>query len=473
MRIARLALLAAPLPFLMGAQPQGCGTPPPPDAGNPGLVPQPIVPAEPEPAPVTAAEMHDMAALCDADHQTGTTGPRAVCSTAAPCPGSVTSGSSPPACPGGQMLVAWQDSVVDPSNVPAAPDARYACAPIAAPAVNPEPVPLIVFFTPSFTSAETIYSQSQLDDKAPTWVWPYATPSGQPATGYVLLVAQERNLQLGALGAGMHEDEGYRPLDPALNPDIRNADALIDWAVQYYGARIDRRRIYVSGWSNGAIFGQYYAIVRHPSTQLAVAGSRWGQPTPGGNHVAAAAVFSGDDPFAGLPSGDCGMRVYPTTRVPIYLSHRACDLVPCEETQQECQFAIASRSYQDTTGASTDLTVEYWLAQELTATSGWHAMGDSATQDVVLDGGSNHLPPGPGSCNLSSGGPNDGTHCNAYPTWIPTPAGDPMPDGVTSTPTANSGCTPSLQILLHVLWPTPDEPSMLQFLAGATASPAS
>jgi hypothetical protein len=130
-----------------------------------------------------------------------------------------------------------------------------------------------------------LYNVTGLRSKADNWAWPYSTPSGQRATGYVLLVAQERNLQLGTLGPGMHEDVWYRPNHPELNPDIRNADALIDWAVASYGDRVDRRRIYVMGFSNGAIFGQLYGIVRHPSTTLAgVPDNGYGRPTPRGNY---------------------------------------------------------------------------------------------------------------------------------------------------------------------------------------------
>ena len=441
--------------------------------------PVPVVPPAAVPPPVTAAAMHDMAALCDPDHQTGTSGPVAVCSPAVPCPDGVTAGTTTPTCGAGDQVITWQDSVIDPSNLGAdgvaSPDTRYACAPADAPAGD-EPVPLVVYFTPSFSSAENMYQSTNLRSKADTFVWPYGTPSGQSAVGFVLVIAQERNLQLGALGPGGHEDTYYRPNQPALNPDIRNADALIDWAVAHYGSRIDRRRIYVTGWSNGAIFGQLYAIARHPSSSLAkVAGSGYGQPTPAGNYVAAAAVYSGDDPFIGFPSGDCGTRTYPTTQVPIYLAHRACDLVPCNESQQECIGGYASRSFEDTTGASTDATVEFWLGQELTATSGWHAMADPNVADVIFDVSGNRLPPGPASCRPSQGGESDGNllgGCNTYADWIPTPADDPTPGAVTSVATTSSGCSPAVQTLNHVLWPSADEPTMLAFLAGYTAAPA-
>src|SRR5262249_27677413 len=110
---------------------------------------------------------------------------------------------------------------------------------------------------------------------------------------------------------------------PSCNPDIMNLDLLIDALVE--SRMVDPKRIYVMGHSNGAIFGQMYAIARHV------------QPTPGGNRVAAAAVYAGFDPFSNLTptqSPSCRLATYPATDVPIFQLHRACDsIVPCDDAQ--------------------------------------------------------------------------------------------------------------------------------------------
>jgi hypothetical protein len=89
---------------------------------------------------------------------------------------------------------------------------------------------------------------------------------------------------------------------------------------------VDEKRIYVTGWSNGAYWAAQYAIVRHD------------QATPGGHVVAAAAVYAGADPFADFDataSPSCRPSTYPQTQVPLLIIHRNCDaLVACDSTQR-------------------------------------------------------------------------------------------------------------------------------------------
>jgi hypothetical protein len=90
---------------------------------------------------------------------------------------------------------------------------------------------------------------------------------------------QRRNLHwYGPNPPASHHDYLFRDLSTdSCSPDIRSADRLIDDLVAT-GA-IDRSRIYVAGWSNGAYFSELYAIARFTT------------PTPGGNHVASAVAY--------------------------------------------------------------------------------------------------------------------------------------------------------------------------------------
>ena len=110
---------------------------------------------------------------------------------------------------------------------------------------------------------------------------------------------------------------------PSGNPDVRNADRLIDEMVAL--GDVDPKRIYVMGWSNGSFFGAGYAVARHATA------------TPGGNKVAAAVLYAGGDPFQEFEPGqtECRLAPPPMTSVPILLVHRSCDAaVGCNAAQQ-------------------------------------------------------------------------------------------------------------------------------------------
>jgi pimeloyl-ACP methyl ester carboxylesterase len=135
---------------------------------------------------------------------------------------------------------------------------------------------------------------------------------------------------------GRHHDFYYRDLgSPSTNPDVANVDALIDRIVAE--GHVDPARIYLMGWSNGAFFGQLYAIARHTTS------------TPGGSRVAAAAVFAAADPFddvsfdpfaqrpKAIADGSCQLAAYPASAVPIQLTYRSCDgAVACGASDAAC-----------------------------------------------------------------------------------------------------------------------------------------
>lgn len=193
--------------------------------------------------------------------------------------------------------------------------------------------PLVLWFHPGGAgSADAVAAETGLLDRAQS----YDLSGDLARLGFVLVSVQGRNLRFPTAFPrdGRHHDFYYRDLrSPSANPDIANADSLIDTLVQE--GIVDPARIYVTGWSNGAFFAMLYAIARHD------------QPTPGGNRVAAASVFAGGDPFAGItwdpfnavPAGaeDACRLAYPASSVPMQLLYRTADAaVPCESTQALC-----------------------------------------------------------------------------------------------------------------------------------------
>ncbi len=206
---------------------------------------------------------------------------------------------------------------------PGAP-VRYACL-YEPPDAGPDARrPLVIFLHGGGAGmADDLYNHTSLRSKAPAF-----DLTGDPARpGFVLVSVQGRNLRYptAAPRDGHHHDFYFRDLaSPSSNPDIAFLDRLIDGLVA--SGSVDSRRIYLTGWSNGAFFAQLYGIARHE------------RPTPGGNRVASVAVFSGADPFAGIRQDEapsCELVPYPTSRLPIFLIGRACDLVACDRQQQE------------------------------------------------------------------------------------------------------------------------------------------
>ncbi len=198
---------------------------------------------------------------------------------------------------------------------------RYACVFRPSGASRLAPRPLVLFFHGGLSNAATIYNGMSLRSKAIGF-----DLTGDPLRpGFFLVSVQGRNLNFPteADPQGPLHDFFYRDLkSPSSNPDVANADRLIDEFVTT-GA-VDRSRIYVMGWSNGGFFAQMYAIARHAT------------PTPGGNRVAAAAIYSSADPFNGVQKGEspsCQLNPYPLSTVPIFLTSRSCDYIACDEAQ--------------------------------------------------------------------------------------------------------------------------------------------
>ena len=184
--------------------------------------------------------------------------------------------------------------------------------------------PLLVFVHGSGGSADDVYGGTSLRSKAAT----FDLVGDGTRIGFFLASDQGRNLPNpnGNLGAAPRHDVYFRDLaSPSQNPDVRAIDHIIDTVAG--GGAVDPKRIFLVGWSNGAFFSAMYAIARYSTA------------TPGGFHVAGAAVYAGGDPFddpLASENGACSTRPYPQAATALYVIHRGCDsAVACDATQQQ------------------------------------------------------------------------------------------------------------------------------------------
>jgi dienelactone hydrolase len=220
-------------------------------------------------------------------------------------------------CSGGTMMAPWSDSDGTP---------RRACLYEPASASPDTPLPLIVYLHPSLFTADTLPFATNILDYQNT-----ADVSGDPARPGFIVVAPEGRAtthfypQPDDQGTGW--DNWYRQLDRSRgdvvidgvtyrqNVDAATIDHFIDEEIAT--GKVDIRRIYVTGWSNGAAMGFLYALNRR--------------------RIAAAAVYTGPNPFEAFndpcpqqpvrhrPESNAEIRLS-NRRVPIYHVHNACDI---------------------------------------------------------------------------------------------------------------------------------------------------
>jgi len=278
----------------------------------------------------------------------GTTGliqPLQVCSHARPCTGAIsfnngqivhqtkTTASDAPVCATKNLMLndgapmKWTDA----DGV-----ARYTCLFEPAGASSTSKRPLVVFFHGLGGQANDAYDHTDIRGKAAD----YDNLSGDSTRpGFILASVQGRNLHSPAdQPPGRHQDYYYRDLgSPSTNPDIAQVDRLIDTLVAQ--ENVDTQRIYVMGWSSGALFAQMYAIARYDAA------------TPGGNHVAAGAVYAFGNPFANIAQNQtpsCESNPYPASTVPLYMINRTCDaLTACDAAQETYFYLSPGRSAED------------------------------------------------------------------------------------------------------------------------------
>jgi dienelactone hydrolase len=218
-------------------------------------------------------------------------------------------------CGAGELLGPWPDR--DGTD-------RYACLYRPRSAGPHRKLPLIVYLHPSLFQAKTIARTGLLDLQND-----YAL-SGNPASpGFLILAPQGRNIvhfYPAPDRTGIGWDNWYRRLDPAGEVKIgdtvypENADAAaIDHFIanEVAAGEVDTDRIYITGWSNGAAMAILYALNR-PA-------------------IAAAAVYSGPDPFgaftdpcpqkpvASAPTSNAEVRIA-NPQVALMHLHNACDV---------------------------------------------------------------------------------------------------------------------------------------------------
>jgi dienelactone hydrolase len=225
-------------------------------------------------------------------------------------------GASKPGCGRGELLGPWKDG--DGTD-------RYACV-YRPPSTKPgRKLPLLVYLHPSLFGTWTIDNTNLLDLQGGT-----SLGINGAGPGYIVLVPQGRDTTHRYPWPDDHGvgwDNWYRQLDPAGDVKIGNTvypenvdAATIDHFVAEtaHVGDVDTRRIYVTGWSNGAAMGLLYALNRP--------------------HVAAVAVYSAPDPFGaledpcqqkpvgGAPATDAEVRIY-NPHVPVMSVHNSCDIV--------------------------------------------------------------------------------------------------------------------------------------------------
>lgn len=221
-------------------------------------------------------------------------------------------------CLGGTMMPTW----ADPDGTP-----RRACLYEPALASAATPLPLVVYIHPSLFTADTLKVPGMnLLDFQNT-----ADLSGDPARPGFIVVAPEGRAtnhfypQPDDQGTGW--DNWYRQVERRgrdvvvngvtypQNVDAATIDHFIDEEVAT--GKVDARRIYLVGWSNGSAMAFLYGLNR--------------------TRIAAAAVYTGPNPFEAF-NDPCPQRPVAhrarsmaeiklaNRRLPIYHVHNACDI---------------------------------------------------------------------------------------------------------------------------------------------------
>jgi len=220
-----------------------------------------------------------------------------------------------PGCGGGELLGPWKDG--DGTD-------RYACLYEPASMKPGRRLALLVYLHPSLFGTWTIAHTDLLALRDT-----FALGGDRAGPGFIVLAPQGRDIAHHYPwpdDKGLGWDNWYRQLSPAGEVKIgatvypENVDAAtIDHFITEvaHSGKVDTRRIYVTGWSNGAAMGLLYALNRP--------------------NVAAVAVYSGPDPFgalddpchqrpvAGAPPNNAEVLIH-NPRVPAMHVHNECDV---------------------------------------------------------------------------------------------------------------------------------------------------
>ncbi len=239
------------------------------------------------------------------------------CNPFGDAPRPLTPNNEPVTCYPGTTMPAWTD---------ADGNARTACLYEPASASPTSPLPMIVYLHPSLFTADTISAATNILDSQNT-----ADLSGDPARPGFIVVAPEgratQHFYPSPDDTGTGWDNWYRQVDKkgrdvtigtvtyALNVDVATIDHYIDAEVAT--GKVDSKRIYVTGWSNGAAMGFLYGLNR--------------------KGIAAAAVYTAPNPFEAFndPCAQDPVKHRASTnaelrlsnpRLPVYHVHNACDI---------------------------------------------------------------------------------------------------------------------------------------------------
>jgi poly(3-hydroxybutyrate) depolymerase len=230
-------------------------------------------------------------------------------------PPAITMGQLKPDCQAGDLLGPWKDA--DEGD-------RYACV-WEPPSAKPTgPLPLVIYLHPSLFGAQTAAQAYLLRYQNSMYLSKDGTTKG-----YIVLAPQARltrHYYPRPDEKGLGWDNWYRQLNPAGSVTTHNAvyrenvdAAAIDHFVaeEVATGKVDRNRIYVTGWSNGAAMALLYALNRP--------------------QVAAAAVYSAPDPFGafndpcpqtpvkGRPKNNSQIRIFNPSPWVMHL-HNSCDV---------------------------------------------------------------------------------------------------------------------------------------------------
>ncbi|CAF1454820.1 unnamed protein product [Adineta steineri] len=172
------------------------------------------------------------------------------------------------------------------------------------------PLPLLVWLHPAMFPTSTISLTGLLEQTNKANL----TGTSDGPLGYHILMPYGRStthIYPAPADQGIGWDNWYRNYnrsDPALNVDVQAIDYFINKVLttQSDDYQIDKSRVFLSGWSNGAAMAVEYAL-----------------NTPG---IAAAAVYSPPDPYRDY-NDLCAQDPYPTNLTPILLLYNQCDVI--------------------------------------------------------------------------------------------------------------------------------------------------
>lgn len=170
-----------------------------------------------------------------------------------------------------------------------------------------KPLPLLVWLHPSLVGATLAFPLTGFDLVRNTQSLNNEDPS---RLGFSYILPAGRNTEHEYPfpdNVGLGWDNWYRNLDrssPGLNIDVDFIDKSIVYAKSH--VPVDSRRVFMSGWSNGAAMSELYVA-----------------NTDG---IAAAAVYSAPDPFRDSQD-PCTQVPYPKYATPVRDVHDDCDLI--------------------------------------------------------------------------------------------------------------------------------------------------